>query len=278
MSGEPRLVRLPPDSDRRPKPTWADAVVIDQTRSGDRYWCLRLEAPKIACTAQPGQFVMITAAPIGAAGPVLPRPMAVSSTDQSRGWLSILYGVVGAGTTLMTTLRPGATVVMVGPLGRAFELPSSAPSVLMLGRGIGICSLTMLAGVARARGSDVLAVSSGRNPDAIVGREEYAAQGIVAREVYDSDSTSDPARLGKWLQTQHLARPIDFIAVCGSHRLTRLAADLGRTWSADVQVSIEAHMACGLGYCHGCSTVGDAGSVEAPLVCRDGPVFRAGVG
>jgi dihydroorotate dehydrogenase electron transfer subunit len=39
-------------------------------------------------------------------------------------------------------------------------------------------------------------------------------------------------------------------------------------------VSLEAHMACGLGYCHGCSSGAPGLAEEAPLVCRDGPVFR----
>lgn len=277
MSGGPRLDPLPADSDRRPKPSWCDAVVVGQVRSGDRYWSLELEAPEIARMTQPGQFVMITAAPIGSSGPVLPRPMAVSAVDESRGRVLIMYGVVGAGTRLMTALRPGAKVVTVGPLGRAFELAPTARSVLLLGRGIGICSLTMLGGAARARGLDVLAVSSGRSPDAIVGRAAYAAEGVSTHEVYDSDGTSDRAVLDRWLRAQHAARPIDLIAACGSHRLIGLAAELGGAWGSDVQVSVEAYMACGLGYCHGCSTVGDTDPVEAPLVCKDGPVFRAGV-
>jgi len=41
-----------------------------------------------------------------------------------------------------------------------------------------------------------------------------------------------------------------------------------------VQVSLEAHMACGLGYCHGCATGTRTADEESPLICRDGPVFR----
>ncbi|MBO0872611.1 MAG: dihydroorotate oxidase electron transfer subunit, partial [Pseudonocardia sp.] len=58
----------------------------------------------------------------------------------------------------------------------------------------------------------------------------------------------------------------------GSERLARLAAELGGRWRASVQVCLEAHMACGLGYCHGCAT--STGGGPPRLVCRDGPVFR----
>jgi dihydroorotate dehydrogenase electron transfer subunit len=248
--------------------------VLGQHRSGDRYWTLELDAPRIAETAQPGQFVMLTSHRIGTRATVLPRPMAVSATDPERGSVLIMYGVVGAGTQLMTTLEPGETVVTVGPLGRGFDIGTAGRSVLVLGRGIGICSLTMLAIATRTRGDTVRAVSSGRTPDAIVGRPVYAAAGIDAQEVYDSDGSSDPRTVATWLRSEYDGHPPDLVVVCGSERLTALAVELGREWKADVQVSVEAHMACGIGYCHGCSS-GDLGeSVEAPLVCTDGPVFR----
>ena len=63
------------------------------------------------------------------------------------------------------------------------------------------------------------------------------------------------------------------VAVCGSNRLLRLAMELGAPQEASVEVSLEAHMACGLGYCHGCSTGHPGLASESPLVCKDGPVF-----
>jgi len=64
--------------------------------------------------------------------------------------------------------------------------------------------------------------------------------------------------------------------VCGAGVLARLAAELGAFWGVPVQASLEAHMACGLGYCHGCAApVRTDASVEGPLVCADGPVFDA---
>jgi dihydroorotate dehydrogenase electron transfer subunit len=53
----------------------------------------------------------------------------------------------------------------------------------------------------------------------------------------------------------------------------RLATEVARASGASVQVSIEARMACGLGFCHGCATGIVGASEESPLVCVDGPVF-----
>ena len=51
---------------------------------------LVLEVPQIAITAQPGQFVMLTVARPGQDAPVLPRPMALYSTDADTGVVEVL--------------------------------------------------------------------------------------------------------------------------------------------------------------------------------------------
>jgi dihydroorotate dehydrogenase electron transfer subunit len=268
------MVRLPVESDARSAPGWSDAPVVAQHQCGDRYWSLELHAPHVATAAQPGQFVMITPRGEDAPGSVLPRPMAVSAVDRLHGNILIIYGVVGAGTRQMATLQRGESVVVVGPLGRAFDVGPEVRSILLLGRGVGICSLALLAVTAHQRGCSVLAVSSGRAVDAIVGREVYQTAGISCREVYDADGSSDPKGLRQWLSQRYQRTPADLVAVCGSVRLISMAHELVQSWGSDMQVSIEARMACGLGYCHGCSTAGVGDITETPLVCQHGPVFR----
>lgn len=269
-----RLQLLSRESDTRAAPCWLDATIVRHYATADRYWTLDLSAPAIADTAQPGQFVMVTPTRSGESWPVLPRPMAIYTTDPAQGTVTILYGAVGGGTRHLTTFGAGETLITVGPLGRAFEIAPDVRSLLLLGRGIGICSLTMLGSVALQRGVSVLALSSGRSPQAIVGRDHYGAAGIGSYEVYDSNGSSHPGAVGHWLTQHYASGPPGMVAVCGSSRLISLAAALGDAWDADVQVALEAHMACGLGYCHGCSTSQPGAITESPLVCRDGPVFR----
>jgi dihydroorotate dehydrogenase electron transfer subunit len=276
-TGDPligRLRLLPRDSDRRAAPGWLDAKVVRHHATTDRYWMLVLNAPQIADGAQPGQFVMVTPARRGENWPVLPRPMAIYATDRVQGTITIVYGTVGDGTRHLTTFEVGETLITVGPLGRSFEIAHDVRSLLLLGRGIGICSLTMLGSVALQRGISVLALSSGRSPQAIVGRDYYRAAGIASHEVYDSNSSSQPDAVSRWLTQHYASDPPGMVAVCGSNRLMSLAEALGDTWDADVQVSLEARMACGLGYCHGCSTGQPGAVLESPLICSDGPVFR----
>ena len=103
----------------------------------------------------------------------------------------------------------------------------------------------------------------------VIGRRDAEELGFELTAVSDDLGTSDVAHVRSLVAD----RSFDLVAVCGSARLTQLALEIGREAGALVQVSLEAHMACGLGYCHGCAAPLSR-SDEGPLVCVDGPVFE----
>ncbi|MCU1640746.1 MAG: pyrDII [Nocardia sp.] len=270
-----RLTPLPGEAAGTSGARVVDAEVVANSHRGDRYWRLRLYAPEVAAAASPGQFVMLTVAGSPAGSPVLPRPMALYDWDSHAGWIDVLYGVVGAGSLLMTGFATDDRMTVVGPLGRGFALDPATRSILLVGRGIGICSLTALAGAAARRGVHVTAVLSARSPAALTGQDVLSRYGIGDLvEVVDADGSSAPIRLAEALIDKLDRQPPEQIFTCGSERLTALCAELALRWNADLQVSLEARMACGLGYCHGCSSGRRTSTEEAPLVCKDGPVFR----
>jgi dihydroorotate dehydrogenase electron transfer subunit len=268
-----RLACIPETGPSAP-PVLLEATVVTHGPITPEYLSLVLEAPAIARTVEPGQFAMLTVARGDDVSPVLPRPMAIYGWDRAAGHIEIVYRVVGDGTRRLRRWSRGERLVTVGPLGRGFVLPVPARRVVLLGRGIGTCSLTALADAAAARGIAVLALVSARRPDALVGGEAYRAAGALeVREVVDSDGSSGVGQVRAWL-AEWCRAGVDEIYTCGSDRLLRLAAETAQATGAGVQVSLEAHMACGLGFCHGCASGHPGLAAESPLVCRDGPVFR----
>jgi dihydroorotate dehydrogenase electron transfer subunit len=274
--GEARTTGAPhagPDA-ASSEPRLAESPVVRNTYLGDRYWHLVLEAPEIAARLAPGQFVMLNTVRDGDTGPVLPRPMAAFDWDADEGTVDIVYGVVGDGTRLMTAFRPRERMTILGPLGRGFDVDGDTRRLLLVGRGIGTCSLTALARQAVRADIDVAAVVSARKRSALIGAELYRAHGVdPVMEVVDSDGSSDAMSVGQRLRDWAGDEPPQQICTCGSERLFRLCCDIAAGWRADIQVSLEAHMACGMGYCHGCSATAVTSSYEAALVCHDGPVF-----
>lgn len=263
------------DRQPRPEPCMVEAVVLAHHHVADRYWLLRLRAPEIARVARPGQFVMLTVAHAEESTPVLPRPMAIYTADRDNGSIDVMYGVVGAGTTRLTRIVESAKVTTVGPLGQAFTLAPQTQRILLLGRGIGTCSLTALAFVAAARSVEVIAVDSARSPHALIADEAYRAAGVTRLlQVVDSDGSSAVEAVRDTLLDLCGSAGPEQIYTCGARRFAALAGELADAWSSEVQVSLEAHMACGIGYCHGCASGTQTADDESPLICRDGPVFR----
>lgn len=277
-----RLVPLPPAGPLAPhvaRPLLLEAPIVANEPVASEYLRLTLDAPGIAAAAEPGQFVMLTIARPDELAPVLPRPMAIYSVSRDRGTVDVVYRTVGTGTHRLATWQPGERMTVVGPLGRGFTIPRNARSILVMGRGIGVCSITSLVHEATEMGIEVTVVLSARNRDALIGLDTCCEAGAAVIEVTDDDGSSDAARLARRLG--HAGHTHDAYYVCGSHRMLELAARLahhpvrGSTAThAEVQVSLEAHMACGLGFCHGCAAGRPGLPAETPLVCRDGPVFR----
>lgn len=266
----------PPERMPRPDPVWDDAPVLVHEVVGERYRRLVLATNTIATTALAGQFLMITVPPKGGERILLPRPMAIHRRHPNQGTVEVIYGVAGRGTTALADVVVGESLLVTGPLGRGFEFPQPARTALMIGRGVGVCAIMGSVEDAARLGIMATVVLSGRSRANLIGLVDGAELGATVIPVTDDDGSSALPALGERLRGLFAWAPPDVILVCGAGVLARLAAELGAEWGVPVQVSLEAHMACGLGYCHGCAApVATDPAVEGPLVCVDGPVFDA---
>lgn len=257
----------------RPRIRSLDAEIIEHRPLTEHYRAMTVVAPEIAGTALPGQFVMLTVARKNQTVPVLPRPMAIYSVNVEAGTVEILYGVVGEGTHTLAGFDEGEQIHLIGPLGQSFVLGEGTRSALLLGRGIGTCSLTTVA-QHYGRSMDITAVTSGRRKESLIGADFYRRHGVrTVFEVTDADGSSNPDSLLTALTLELDSVPPDVILTCGSNRLLTLSETLAARWNCAIQVSVEAHMACGIGYCHGCASGARSEGAESPLICNDGPVF-----
>jgi dihydroorotate dehydrogenase electron transfer subunit len=197
------------------------------------------------------------------------------------GCIEVIFSVVGRGTTALARVEVGLALRLIGPLGRGFEIPGEATSILLMSHGSGACAVMGVAEDALARGIPTVALLSAAMRSAVVGESDCRELGVEAIVVTEDGATrggiaNDIPLIDQVLTARFDAAPPSVIMVCGSSQLARAAVMLGRRWDVPVQVSLEAHMACGLGYCHGCAApVATDGDREGPLVCHDGPVFDA---
>src|SRR3972149_5516317 len=118
---------------------------------------LWLEAPAVARAAKPGQFLMARGWP--RYDPVLRRPLSIHRVERPRRGTPTRCAVMasegGRGTGLLARAQPGDVWDVLGPLGHGYAIETKARNLLLIGGGLGLSPLTMLAhggGGGRRRG------------------------------------------------------------------------------------------------------------------------------
>lgn len=205
--------------------------------------------------ADPGQFFMLRADSFRQ-DPILARPFGVC--DQKEDRLVFLVQVVGKATKLLANLKEGDDVSVLGPLGNGFIKENNQKIAIVAG-GIGIAPLLELAKSLDTK-ADFYA-GFAYDPYFVDEFKPYVEKII----------TSSEKKEGKFILDKLNPDDYDLIYACGPNPM--LEALCKKNTRAKIQVSMEAHMACGIGACLGC-TVKDSNG-EFVRVCHDGPVFDA---
>ena len=224
-------------------------------------WRMRLAGAE-GLPIRSGQFVEI-AVP----GQYLRRPISVC--DYAEGVLTIIYKVVGVGTDAMSQWQAGQQVDMLVGLGNGYDLSRAGERPLLIGGGVGVPPLYMLARVLREQGKQVRVILGFNTKDEVFYEEEFRALGCevevtTADGSYGTKGFVTEARLDEGLRIPCST----YYYSCGP--LPMLKAVIGH-WGEQGEVSMEERMGCGFGACMGCSIQTKEGTKR---VCKDGPVFK----
>lgn len=232
---------------------------------------LAMQTQHIAENAKPGQFVMVRAGEN--LDPLLRRPFSIHRVTRD-GQLSLLFKVVGKGTSQMASLAPGDEINLIGPLGNGFNLQPAGP-FCMIGGGMGIAPLYFLAQHFRS------SKYKGNDQPILLGAQTQTELLVLAEDFTELDysvlTATDDGTLGHHGFVTELLddilNKVQQVYVCGPIPMMKIVAE--KCLAADVacQVSLETHMACGLGACLGCTFPARGGGYKH--VCKDGPAFSA---
>jgi len=232
---------------------------------------LRLHAPAIAKSGLPGRFVMVRPDPARekSAGLLLKRPFSLHRLGPG-GEISLLYRVVGAGTQILSRVRPGESLELLGPLGHGFDPPLDLPRAYLAAGGIGLAPMLALAEKLAARTRLTLFYGEQSEPDVLPGSylDLFPARLVLTTD----DGTVGLKGLVTTPLAEALARKPAPVFACGPRPMLAEAAALAAKAGVFAQVSLEERMACGLGVCLGCATKIAGGYAR---VCVEGPVFAA---
>jgi dihydroorotate dehydrogenase electron transfer subunit len=246
------------------------------------HFLLTLGLPPLFATPQPGQFVMIRDPERGE--PLLPRPLSVYGfhREEGRAILELLYRVAGRGTSLLSRMKSGAAMTVLGPLGQGFSLPCDVQKAILLAGGVGVAPLTYLLHAGYVQNVSlhkipVTAYVGARTAELIAGMDRL--KGFCDLRIATDDGSAGYHGLGTDYLRSELGGCVPratMLYACGPAAMIRSLGFIARESAFRCEVSLEERMACGIGACLGCAVAvkdGQGGRAYR-RVCHDGPVFN----
>ena len=205
----------------------------------------------------PGQFVNIRVE-----GQFLRRPISVCNINN--GVLTIIYKVVGVGTEAMSHLPIGTQLDVLTVLGNGYDLSKAGDKPLLVGGGVGVPPMYMLARQLREAGKAVRVILGFNTKDEVFYEEEFRALGCDV-----TVTTVDGSHGIKGFVTNALDGQQSYYYTCGPLPMIKALLQAAGTHG---EVSMEEHMGCGFGACRGCTIQTTQGPKR---VCKEGPIFLA---
>ncbi len=259
-------------------------IILANQEIAPDYYRMKILAPGYSKIATPGQFVMLRVQQVFS--PLLRRPFGIFRIGFSPGdcdgmvekeYIEIIYKVVGSGTEIMRELHRGDRIELLGPLGHGFDLQGSTEEKILVGGGIGLVPLYMLA-EELVKTSKVRLLMGGRTRDDIITVTEFERLGVETYVSTEDGSLGEEGLVTQVLERKLAKYPTASVFTCGPMPMIDAVQKICNENGVSLQVSLEALMACGVGACLGCVVKGDGHSDSEPhylCTCKQGPVFRA---
>ena len=210
----------------------------------------------VSAFTAPGQFLNLKLE-----GRFLRRP--ISLCDLGEDSAAIIYKVVGQGTAQMAAMQPGEKLDVLTGLGNGYDLADAGEAPLLIGGGVGVPPMYLLAKRLRARGKAVHALLGFNKASEIFYEEEFRALGCTV-----TVATADGSYGVRGFVTDALPKSYSYYYCCGPEPMLRAVY---KTAKGSGQLSFEKRMGCGFGACMGCSCKTITGYKR---ICKEGPVLR----
>ena len=180
----------------------------------------------------------------------------------------------GTATDMLSRMREGETLDLLGPLGNWFPDPEPTRKAVLLAGGIGLGPLLFFARQLRESGRPAVLVFGCRTEEELPVVEDL--QNADAVTCTDDGSSGYAGTVVDFLK-HRIPLPPDHTTVyaCGPLPMLKATAEYADRMNVPCWVSMEQVMGCAMGACMGCVIRVKNGSGYA-RVCQEGPVFDSG--
>ena len=239
--------------------------IIRKQQFSEKVFCLEVEAPLIARSCRPGNFIIVRVDNHSER-----VPYTIAKSDPVRGTLTMVIQEVGRSSTKLCQLNEGDEIVdIVGPLGTPSRIENYG-TIICAGGGIGIAAILPILTALKQAGNRVISVLAGRTKELVIMVDDVKKYSDEVIIMTDDGSYGEKGVITvgveKVIQREH----VDKVLAIGPPIMMKFTSLLAKKYGIPNDVSLNTIMVDGTGMCGACRlTIGG----KTRFVCIDGPEF-----
>jgi NAD(P)H-flavin reductase len=244
------------------------ATILKKEQLSDSVWRFRLDAPRIAQKRKAGQFIILR--PTESSERI---PLTIANADAQKGWIEIIFQVVGRTTMILGTMNEGDSILdLAGPLGKPTHIENFG-RCLCIGGGVGVAPLYPIVAALSEAGNDVTTIIGARNKSLLILEDEMKAKSRTLLVTTDDGTAGTKGFVsdvfkGIWDKGERF----DAAFVIGPVIMMKVTTALTVGSGIKTYASLNPIMIDGTGMCGGCRVSVNG---ETKFACVDGPEFDA---
>jgi ferredoxin--NADP+ reductase len=238
-------------------------------------YLMEVDAPRVALSAKPGQFVIVRAHSKGER-----IPLTIADYNVVKGTVTVVIQALGASTRIICTLEEGDSFLdFAGPLGQPSEFTHLSIEdiekyrFLFIAGGVGAAPIYPQVKFLNKRGASIDVVLGARTSELLILSDEIE---VVCDNLYIStnDGSAGYSGLVTDVLTQLVSegKKYDYVITIGPMMMMKSVADCTKIYSIPTIASLNTLMVDGTGMCGACRVTVDGKTV---FTCVDGPEFDA---
>ena len=240
--------------------------ILKKTQFSEKVYYLEVEAPLIAKSCKPGNFIIVRVDSHSER-----VPYTIAKSDPKAGTLGLVIQEVGLSSTKLCELPEGAYVQdIVGPLGTPSKIEKYG-TVVCAGGGIGIAAILPILTALHNAGNRVISVLAGRTKNLIIMEDDVRANSDEVIIMTDDGSYGQKGVVTVGVEEVIKREHVDKVLAIGPPMMMKFTSLLAKKYNIPNDVSLNTIMVDGTGMCGACRlTIGG----KTRFVCIDGPEFN----
>ncbi len=239
--------------------------IIRKEQFSEKVFLLEVEAPLIAQSRKPGNFVIVR---VGEKGERM--PLTIAEADKNKGTITLVVQEVGLSSTRLCSLNEGDYITdVVGPLGKPTEIKNYG-TVVCAGGGVGTAPMLPIVQALHEAGNRVITVLAGRTKELIILEDAMRKASDEVLIMTDDGSYGSKGLVTEGIEKIIQREKVDKCFAIGPAIMMKFVCLLTKKYEIPTEVSLNTIMVDGTGMCGACRiTVGG----KTKFVCVDGPEF-----